>query len=51
MKVFKLHEIALERWKNKRNAKESEEELKKCLLKTIDESLNQVLGGIATQKI
>ncbi|MQY62476.1 hypothetical protein GH146_04230 [archaeon] len=46
-----MHEIPLERLASKTNTKESEEGLKKCLLQTIDESLNQVLGGIATQKI
>ncbi len=51
MKVLKLHEIPLERLASKPNTKESEKGLKKCLLQTIDESLNQVLGGIATQKI
>ena len=51
MKVLKLHEVPLERLASKTNIKESEEGLKTCLLQTIDESLNQILGGIATQKI
>ena len=51
MKALKLHEIPLERLVSKTKTKESEEELKKCLLQTIDEGLNQILGGIVTQKI
>ena len=51
MEVLKLHEIPLERLASKTNTKETEKGLRKCLLQTIDESLNQILGGIVTQKI
>lgn len=50
MKVLKLHEIPLEKLENKRKTKTSEG-LKKRLLQSIDDSLNQILGETVTQKI
>jgi hypothetical protein len=44
MKVPELHEVALENTENP-------EKLKKHLLQTIDDSLNQLLGETVTQKI
>jgi hypothetical protein len=50
MKVLKLHEVPLKKWVSKRNVKASAA-LKKSLLQTIDDSLNQVLGEAVTQQI